>query len=323
MESLIKMGHEEQRLEMSKAEKSGNPFPGAEERSQKTDLMQKKSPTLATLFRPGNYLISREIMMHLDGADLANLRLATERVDNDFFGNLKQVTRPQWVCEGTTNPDLECYGYHVKPCQGFNLKLRSGLAHGPTCAICTHCNGYFNNSWPIDKTMDQEQWTITAELILPFRRIAQNAIHPKYPCSCIETVSKLPLCGDCREEHTTAYWDKVRSIALENPQSMEYMTTEEPWSDAHIMKPNRTFCRKCQIWHKRANYLLRQHGQGPADSGFPLHFTTELEQTLQCVICEGAMRGYVVVGKGGFGLHSEYGAGRKIRQDMPWIPDVF
>lgn len=287
---------------------------------QNTDLVQKPPPTFSTLFRPGNYLINREIMMCLDHHDLSNLRQAAKDIDNDLYSNLEHVTTPQWVCQ-TRDASVICHGSHIKCCEGFEMGSWYGITHGPNHGICEHCAAMYRKDFPIHGVVEDGPSGISELDVLdvPFKRVDKTASRPKHACACSRAYSKRHLCAHCRVELVQDYqMSAFKEVQAEPAEDLEFITTADPPLNAHLIKRNQTQCSACREEYDRCDRNLDSYLEQQLIKGAPIHFTEEPPQIFQCLVCAGGMRGYVVVGEEGRGDHTPFGVGRQIQQDLPW-----
>jgi hypothetical protein len=270
---------------------SGDLTAGPQDHSPTAKLPQGPPPTFAAFFQPGNHLISRELMMHFDGLDFKHLKEAAQGVNTELSRNLELITKPQWECEGRPDKTETCSIHPVKPCQGFKMGTRSGLAHGPTQAVCTDCSDHFHAARPLDHK-SWEYWDHPSNvqlLTVPFKRRKQVDLHLVPRCNCTETRAALNLCSSCRDEEHQRYRRDYQAAAFA------------------------VSCQQCRIdfaSQVREDWFWRD---------MVAHVTEEAKQALECLICKGTVDGYVVVGRRGIGAFDEFGVGRRIDDTLPWV----
>jgi len=113
-------------------------------------------PTLATMFQPGMYPITRNLMSYLHQSDVEILKTASKGIDEQLHDNLHHVPPPRWTCDAFPRflrhaiLNAPCPATaSIKPCDGTELKLdgRSMLStkakyhggHGPDHCVCSEC----------------------------------------------------------------------------------------------------------------------------------------------------------------------------------------
>jgi hypothetical protein len=290
----------------------------------------RKGPALATLFEPGHYLIQREIMMCLDRCSFRKLKAAAKDINIDFYHNLRHhTTDAHRCCQERPDRDaisaISCDFREVRACEGFELQLPSGRAHGPMFGVCTDCNASQKGTLSVQEELKFSPYGRTYKMFsVPFRRLDGDVAPPKDPCECAEIHSKLHLCKLCRDGVRKKYLKAAKNVARKDPKCMEYIIPYEPEpSRTHVFDYNSFTCHKCidayEDWmdHKEERFL-------PYTTFHATHTTGEPMQTLQCLNYNGYVRGVVVIGQDANGGQSHFGVGQGIRNDPPCIatPDL-
>jgi hypothetical protein len=149
----------------------------------------------------------------------------------------------------------------------------------------------------------------------PYRRLERNASLPANSCTCVKVHSRLHSCGFCCRVDMILYQKKAFEAAKENPDRLEFITTKEPPLDAHVIKGHQDSCCKCQERYEECE--RREAGSNRISSrNDSLHFTEEPAQMLQCIVCAGSGRGYIIFGEAGSGGFSRFGTGPRIKREL-------
>lgn len=173
-------------------------------------------PILATLFQPGRYPITRNLMTFLSDGDIWNLQEATKGTDEQFYDNLQHVPPAKWFCDEHARPEQSsCIQSEscpersiVKVCDGVRLKYNQRQlttpgslhgwmeTHGPDHGICLECNKSHLPFCPFIHSTDEHAgtglWNFPVKPLKSSSRIRKR-------CTCVEDAMKLNLCTRCRD----------------------------------------------------------------------------------------------------------------------------
>ncbi len=320
--------------DISKTEGDGECDPSSQDQTQNADMCRKPPPTLATLFQPGNYGIVREILTHMEISTFNNLKKAA-KTDKVFFHNLLHTPmKALWTCQehdyqvfpAASDDDFlseptRCSNRHTQACEGFELGIPSGLAHGPLHAVCTlhseQIAKQLANQWNWN-----EIWDDGVLSSVPFQRITDPVDQPSHACNCEELNGGFRLCRPCRYDVRSIYLYEVIQAAEKCAESCEWITRREPKPSDHILGHEARFCRICRgIWREEpeAHYMLNSWIRVEAQRDRRIHYSQESAQVFRCLHCKGGMRGWAICGREGRGGYSRFGVGRRLKPNLPWI----